>query len=190
MDYQSKNDNIICMYRFLTFLIIFFSFEANSQWNPKESSSSAVKTDVAATIDEFKSNPNLTIFFEQAQGYVVFPSIKKAGFGIGGSTGKGQVFEKGELVGDSSVTQISIGIQFGGQAFKEIIFFRDKEALNRFTRGNFEFGAQASAVALTTGVAVEAEYSNGVAIFTETIGGLMYEASVGGQKFTFQPQNK
>jgi lipid-binding SYLF domain-containing protein len=138
------------------------------------------------TLLEIESANSLILFNVLA----LFPSIKKAGFGIGGSTGKGQVFEKGELVGDSSVTQISIGIQFGGQAFKEIIFFRDKEALNRFTRGNFEFGAQASAVALTTGVAVEAEYSNGVAIFTETIGGLMYEASVGGQKFTFQPQNK
>ena len=95
------------------------------------------------------------------------------------------MFEKGNLIGSTEVTQLSIGLQFGAQAFKEIIFFKDVEALNRFTRGNFEFGAQASAVALTAGVAVEVEYSDGVAIFTEPNGGLMYEASIGGQKFSF-----
>ena len=173
------------MYKFLTLLIFFITFTAQAQWDPKATSDSEVNADVLGAVEVFKSNPGLKPFFEQAHGYAVFPSIKKAGFGIGGATGEGQVFEKGNLIGNTEVTQLSIGLQFGAQAFKEIIFFKDIEALNRFVRGNFEFGAQASAVALTAGVAVEVEYSDGVAIFTEPNGGLMYEASIGGQKFSF-----
>tara|TARA_B100000941_G_scaffold243013_1_gene186941 strand:+ start:937 stop:1470 length:534 start_codon:yes stop_codon:yes gene_type:complete len=173
------------MYKFLTLLIFSITFAAQAQWDPKAAADSEVNADVSGAVEVFKSNPGLKPFFEQAHGYAVFPSIKKAGFGIGGATGKGQVFEKGNLIGNTEVTQLSIGLQFGAQAFKEIIFFKDVEALNRFTRGNFEFGAQASAVALTAGVAVEVEYSDGVAIFTEPNGGLMYEASIGGQKFSF-----
>ena len=173
------------MYKYLTLLLLSITLTSQAQWNPNATSDTEVNADVSAAVEVFKSNPNLKPFFEQAHGYAVFPSIKKAGFGIGGATGKGQVFEKGNLIGNTKVTQLSLGLQLGGQAFKEIIFFKDIQALDRFTRGNFEFGAQASAVALTAGVAVEVEYSDGVAIFTETNGGLMYEASIGGQKFSF-----
>jgi len=173
------------MYKYFTLFLFTITFTSQAQWDPKATSDSEVNADVSAAVEVFKSNPGLKPFFEQAHGYAVFPSIKKAGFGIGGATGDGQVFEKGNLIGSTEVTQLSIGLQFGAQAFKEIIFFKDVEALNRFTRGNFEFGAQASAVALTAGVAVEVEYSDGVAIFTEPNGGLMYEASIGGQKFSF-----
>ena len=173
------------MYKYLTLLLFSVAFTSQAQWNPNATSDSEVNADVSAAVEVFKTNPNLKPFFEQAHGFAVFPSIKKAGFGIGGATGNGQVFEKGNLIGNTRVTQLSLGLQLGAQAFKEIIFFKDTQALNRFTRGNFEFGAQASAVALTAGVAVEVEYSDGVAIFTETNGGLMYEASIGGQKFSF-----
>ena len=173
------------MYKYLTLLLFSVAFASQAQWNPNATSDSEVNADVSAAVEVFKTNPNLKPFFEQAHGFAVFPSIKKAGFGIGGATGNGQVFEKGNLIGNTKVTQLSLGLQLGAQAFKEIIFFKDTQALNRFTRGNFEFGAQASAVALTAGVAVEVEYSDGVAIFTETNGGLMYEASIGGQKFSF-----
>lgn len=177
------------MYKFLTYILILSTFSLQAQWQPNASADTEVRSDVSEAIELFQANSQLNIYFEQAYAYAIFPSIKKAGIGIGGSRGKGQVFEKNQLIGDTVVTQVSIGFQLGAQAFREIIFFKDKQALDRFTRGNFEFGAQASAVALTAGVAVEVEYSDGVAIFTETNGGLMYEASIGGQKFSYKPIN-
>ena len=129
------------MYKYLTLLLLSITLTSQAQWNPNATSDTEVNADVSAAVEVFKSNPNLKPFFEQAHGYAVFPSIKKAGFGIGGATGKGQVFEKGNLIGNTKVTQLSLGLQFGGQAFKEIIFFKDIQALDRFTRGNFEFGA-------------------------------------------------
>jgi lipid-binding SYLF domain-containing protein len=107
--------------------------------------------------------------------------------GLGGAYGKGEVYEREALIGVSSLTQLTIGFQLGGQAYSEIIFFKDKEALDDFKGGNFELGAQASAVAATAGASADASYDNGVAIFTLAKGGLMYEASIGGQKFSFEP---
>tara|TARA_B100000287_G_C20348753_1_gene668872 strand:- start:122 stop:658 length:537 start_codon:yes stop_codon:yes gene_type:complete len=174
------------MYKIFTYLIIaILSLNVEAQWKPNSSSNNEIRADVAEAINLFESNSQLEVYFDQAYGYAIFPSIKKAGIGIGGSRGKGQVFEKGNLIGNTVVTQVSVGFQLGAQTFREVIFFKDEQALDRFTRGNFEFGAQASAVVLTEGVAVEVEYSDGVAIFTETNGGLMYEASIGGQKFNF-----
>ena len=143
--------------------------------------------EVFLTIEDFKAVSELNMYFNEAYGFAVFPSIKKAGFGIGGARGKGQVFANEQLIGDSTVTQINLGINLGVQSYQEIIFFRNEVDLDRFTSGNFELGAQASAVAINTGVAAEVEYSNGVAIFTKAIGGLMLEASIGGQKFSFSP---
>ena len=100
---------------------------------------------------------------------------------------KGEVYEQGVLIGTSSLTQLTIGWQLGGQAYSELVFFKDKAALDDFKRGNFELGAQASAVAATAGASADASYDNGVAIFTLAKGGLMYEASIGGQKFSFEP---
>jgi lipid-binding SYLF domain-containing protein len=97
------------------------------------------------------------------------------------------VYEKGKPIGDTSLTQITIGFQLGGQAYSEIIFFKDKKTLDDFKNGNFELGAQASAVAVTAGASADANYEKGVAVFTMAKGGLMYEASVGGQKFSYDP---
>ncbi len=164
--------------------------------------------DYSATIKIFKSSPAVAPFFKNAYGYAVFPTIGKGGVGIGGAHGKGQVYRGGKVTGYTSMTQLTIGLQLGGQAFSQIIFFQDKRAYDDFTSGNFEFGAQATAVAITAGATAQAgtggggasattgggtagkqesSYSNGMAIFTYVKGGLMYEASLGGQKFNFKP---
>jgi lipid-binding SYLF domain-containing protein len=159
-------------------------------WNPmskeKAKNQKVDDSDVAETIAAFKnSDPDMKVFFDKAYGYAVFPTIGKGGFGIGGAYGKGKVYKKGKLIGISSMVQLTIGFQLGGQAYREIIFFKDKKALEHFTGGNFEFGAQASAIAVTAGASADAAYSDGVAVFTLPKGGLMYEASIGGQKFSY-----
>ena len=131
---------------------------------------------VAEAIAKFKnSDPSRIDFFDKAYGYAVFPTVAKGGFGTGGAYGEGKVFKKEKLIGYLSVTQVTIGFKLGGQAYSEIIFFKDKKTLDDFKGGNFEFGAQASAVAATVGVSADAGYDNGVAIFIIAKGGLMYE---------------
>jgi len=143
--------------------------------------------DVAEVIQKFEEgDPGMQAWFREAYGYAVFPSVGKGGIGIGGSHGKGLVYEQRQLVGKTTLTEVTIGFQLGGQAFSEVIFFKDKTAFDDFTRENFEFGAQVSAVALTAGVSADLAYSGGVAVVTATKGGLMYEASVGGQKFSYE----
>lgn len=162
-------------------------------WNPFKTESAEQQKnvkdpDVAEAIANFRNkDASMKVFFDKAYGYAVFPTVGKGGIGIGGAYGKGEVYEKGRLVGTSSLTQLTIGFQFGGQAYSEIIFFKDKQALRDFQSGNFEFSAQASAVAVTAGASADTDYDNGVAIFTLAKGGLMYEASVGGQKFSYAP---
>ena len=164
--------------------------------------------DYSSTIKIFRDSPAVAKFFNSSYGYAVFPTIGKGGFVIGGSFGTGQVYQHGKVTGKSSVIEGSIGFQAGGEAFSEIIFFQDKRAYTEFTSGNFEFGATAQAVAIMvgvgaragttgvsagassdpeTGVQAAANYVKGMAIFTHAKGGLMYELSVGGQKFTFEP---
>lgn len=161
------------------------------------------------TIDVFKKSEVVQPFFKNAYGYAVFPTVGKAGIGIGGSYGKGQVYRGGKVTGEVSLIKGSIGWQLGGQAFSQMIFFEDKRAYDEFTSGEFEFDATASAVAITagaqakagtegatagvsagpaTGKQAKASYHKGMAVFVHTKGGLMYEASIGGQKFTFKPK--
>jgi lipid-binding SYLF domain-containing protein len=135
-----------------------------------------------------KADPSITKFFEKSSGWAVFPSVAKGAIGIGGAGGKGVLFEKGgRAVGTTSLAQVTIGLALGGQEFAEIIFFENDLALTNFKGGNFALAAQVSAVAAASGAAATAKYSQGVAVFTVAIGGLMYEASVGGQKFGFEP---
>ena len=174
----------------LWIILIFFLSSNASAWDPlnqKSGAESGASKKVSLTIEKFKTIPELEAFFTQANGYAVFPNIAKAGLGIGAAVGKGEVFQENKYIGKTSVKQISIGFQLGAQAFSEMMFFKDKRDTDRFTEGNFELGAQASAVLITQGVSVETAYSNGIAIFTLSKGGLMYEASVGGQKFSFDP---
>jgi lipid-binding SYLF domain-containing protein len=119
----------------------------------------------------------------KASGYAVFPGVGKGGIGIGGARGTGQVVSGGAPVAKATLTQVTVGLQLGGQKYIELILFEDKEALDRFLAGKFTFSAQATAVAVKSGAAANAKYAEGVKVMTMATGGLMYEASVGGQKF-------
>jgi lipid-binding SYLF domain-containing protein len=123
--------------------------------------------------------------FESAYGYVIFPNVGKGAVGVGGASGNGILYEKGAMIGKANMTQVTVGFQFGGQAYREVIFFENKETLARFKENKIEFSAEASAVAATIGASTSVKYANGVMIFTQQKGGLMYEASVGGQKFKY-----
>ena len=141
------------------------------------------------TIAAFKkADPSIDAFFKKAHGYAVFPEITKGAIGIGGAAGDGTVFERGTAIGSASMTQVTIGLQLGGQTYSEVIFFEDKAALDSFKSGSYEVAAGASAIALKEGASKTAGYDNGVAIFTMATGGLMFEASIGGQKFSFEPK--
>jgi lipid-binding SYLF domain-containing protein len=174
------------------------------------SSAAALADEFQDTKELFRNAGQSAAFFDKSYGYAVFPTIGKGGIGIGAAHGNGRVFRQGEWIGDTSVTQITVGFQLGGQAYSEIIFFEDERALDEFTRGNFELGADVSAVMITAAASAEAGttagtsagasggkrdavtsggFHRGVAVFTIVKGGAMYEASVGGQKFTFRPRS-
>ena len=162
--------------------------------------------DYQKTIEVFHRAGESGAFFNSAYGYAVFPTIGKGGIGIGGAYGKGRVYEKGAYIGDCSMKQATIGFQLGGQSYSQIVFLEDRRALKEFTSGSFEFGAEASAVAITAGAGAKAStggtsagasagrndakvvgaYHKGMATFTVAKGGLMYEASIGGQKFSYK----
>ncbi|MEO8746333.1 MAG: YSC84-related protein [Rhodanobacter sp.] len=156
----------------------------------------------------FRHSSQSSSFFSSAYGYALFPTIGKGGFVVGAAHGVGQVYVHGKHVGDTSMTQLSIGAQLGGQAYSQIMFFQNKAAFDTFKAGNFEFDAGASAVAITAaagatagtqGVSGNASgdkrdantaggYYKGVAVFTIVKGGAMYQATVAGQKFTYTPR--
>jgi lipid-binding SYLF domain-containing protein len=138
-----------------------------------------------AIIKANERDPALTMWFETAYAYAVFPRVGKGGFIVGGAHGDGLVIRGDTTVGRTSLTQVSVGAQLGGQVYAQYIMFKDQVAFEHFTRGNFEMGAQVSAVAVTLGASADASYDSGVAVFTLADGGLMFEASVGGQKFTY-----
>jgi lipid-binding SYLF domain-containing protein len=166
----------------------------------------ALADEYTDTVELFKNAGESADFFKNSYGYAVFPTVGKAGLGIGGAHGKGRVYAQGKYIGDTSMTQLSIGFQAGGQAFSQMIFFKDKRALDEFTSGNFEFEAGVGAVAITAAAGASArtsgtsagasggkkdattvgEYHKGMAVFTIAKGGLMYEATVAGQKFSYE----
>jgi lipid-binding SYLF domain-containing protein len=134
-----------------------------------------------------KADPALSRFFDNAVGYAVFPTVVKGAVGVGGARGSGIVFEKGKAVGKASLTQATLGAQLGGQTYSEVIFFETVPAFTDFTKGALALAAQVSAVAASADASKNVNYQDGVAVFTIGKGGLMAEASVGGQKFTFEP---
>ena len=156
-------------------------------WDPDEADEYHEKAQEAKA-EMLDKDSEMSRFFNEAAGYVIIPTVGKAGIGIGGARGKGLLYEDGEISAQVTLTQLSFGFQWGGQAYSEFIFFKDDTALEDFKRGNYELGAQASAVAVTAGASADAGYNSGVAIFTQAKGGLMYEASVGGQKFKVEPK--
>jgi len=190
------------MKRLALILFVMMSFTSSAV------SFAAEVEDYSKTINVFRESPAVAKFFKDSYGYAVFPTIGKAGFVVGGSYGKGQVYRNGKVTGKTSVVEGSIGFQYGGEAFSEIIFFKNKQAYDKFTTGSFEFDATAQAVAITagaqvqggttgasagasagpkTGVQAETQYVNNMAIFVHAKGGLMVEFSIGGQKFSFEP---
>ena len=168
-------------------VLIIFSTAAMAQvdaWNPK------AEEKAANTITTFKEkNEKMNAYFEESYGYVVFPSVGKGGIVVGGAHGRGVVYEQTQSIGAAKMTQVTVGFQWGGQAFSEIIFFKTKAALDSFKSSDFEFSGQVSAVAVTLGASADIAYENGVAVYTLTKGGLMYEASLGGQKFNYLPND-
>lgn len=176
-------------------VVAFFAFTMSSAWADS----------CTDTANLFKKAGQSAQFFKSAYGYAVFPTIGKGGVGIGGAYGKGCVYAKGKQVGDTSMTQLSIGFQLGGQGYSEIIFFQDERSFKEFTGGNFEFGADATAVAITLAAGASAKstgasagasatkheattagkYYKGMATFYIIKGGLMYEAAIAGQKFSY-----
>lgn len=171
----------------------------------------AVADDYSDTVALFKNAGESSAFFGNCYGYAVFPTIGKGGFVVGGAHGNGRVYEKGKYIGDTSMTQVSVGFQAGGQAYSQIIFFEDKRSLDEFTNGNFEFEAGVSAVAITAAAGgtagtsgasatasggkkdattVGSSYYKGMKVFTIVKGGAMYQATVAGQKFKYEPKKK
>lgn len=170
-------------------------------------SAPALADDYSSAIQMFRNAGESGKFFADSYGYAVFPAIGKAGMVLGAAYGLGRVYRKGKYVGDATMTQVTVGAQLGGQVYSEIIFFRNKAAFDKFTSGEFAFGAQAAAVAMTAGALANASttgasagasatqetaktaggYYRGTAVFTIAKGGLMYEASVGGERFSYRP---
>ncbi len=170
----------------------------------------AMADDYTETIDIFLRSDAVKPFFNEAYGYAVFPMVGKGGIIIGGAYGAGRVYRQGDISGTATMFKVNIGFQLGGQAFREIIFFQDKRAYDEFTSEGFEFDGSLSAVVITlgaqaqagtqgntagaslgpaTGAQAETTYTKGMAVFVHTIGGLMYEVSIGGQRFSFSPIN-
>ncbi len=171
-----------------------FSYAQKSAggWDPnkpaKPTKAEKEEQDYNDAIKAFKEKvKGIDQYFSDAYAYAIFPNVGKGGFILGGGYGNGRVFEEGNLIGTTELVQGSVGLQVGGEAFRELIFFKDKKALDTFKEGKLKFSGQASAVAVKSGASVDLAYNDGVAVFTLTKGGLMASASIGGQSFTFKP---
>ncbi|WP_428937197.1 hypothetical protein [Fontivita pretiosa] len=154
---------------------------------PTESKRESLVEEAQAALKQMKAaDPSLQEFLDKAHAYAIFPSVGKGGLIAGGAYGRGVVYQNGQFIGYADITQATVGAQIGGQAFRELVVFQNTESLERFKTGKLAFSANASAVALDKGVAKAARYTDGVAVFVQPLGGLMAEASIGGQQFTFQ----
>lgn len=170
----------------LTFTF-FFALIAMIGFAQSESKDKQIESDSKDAKAAFlEDDPSMQELFDSSYGYLILPNVGKGGFGIGGAAGNGVAFQGGSQVGYAKMTQVTIGFQAGGQVYSEVVFFEDEEAFDRFKANNIEMSAQVSAVAAASGASLNAKYIDGVAVFTRTKGGLMYEASVGGQQFKFR----
>lgn len=168
-------------------VLVLFVFSSNALLAFEPDTGNEMQLSVAkAILDAKNTDPGMERFFNDSAGYAVFPSVGKGGFGIGGAHGKGLVIVNNKAVGKTSLSQVTVGLQVGGQVYAQFIFFKDDIALGHFQRGNWETSAQLSAVAVTAGASADADYDKGVAVFTNMGGGLMAEASIGGQKFEYE----
>lgn len=176
-----KSKTLFLAISLILFAIVSFGQDDNDKDKDKDKDVAADARQAKA--DFLDTDPGISEFFNSAYGYAIFPGIGKGGLGVGGAGGKGIVYRGGGATGDCKMSQVTIGVQAGGQKYAEVIFFQNAEAYERFTGNKFEFAAQVSAIAMKSGVSADAEYRDGMLVFTQGIGGLMYEASVGGQKF-------
>lgn len=171
----------------LPFLLLGFLVAGTFSFAQGNSKDSKIVADAKeAKADFIKADGLMSNLFNNSYGYAIFPNVGKGGIGVGGAAGNGAVFQKGALIGMAKMTQVTVGFQWGGQAYREVIFFETKADLDRFKQNKIEFSGQASAVAATAGAAANVKYKDGVMIFSQIKGGLMYEASIGGQKFKFR----
>jgi len=177
------------MKRFLAAVMMTTVLAAGCSPTPKSTENRAVKeAEVKEAIALFKANdPGIQRFFDRSAGWAVIPKVFKGAFVVGGAYGNGIVYENGIATGYTSLSQATLGFSFGGEFFREIIFFRTTEDLNRFRQGKFTFSAQATAVAVKAGAAAKADYQDGMAVFVMSDVGLMVDASIGGQEFKYEP---
>jgi lipid-binding SYLF domain-containing protein len=151
---------------------------------------SLLHSEVDSTYQRMSSeDPGFAPLLDHASGYAIFPAVGKGAAGIGGSYGRGELYQDGHFAGYADITQATLGVQLGGQSFSEALVFENSDSVDRFKAGQVAFDANASAVALKSGAAATARYNHGVAAFVEPTGGLMFEAAIGGQSFSFQPDN-
>jgi len=170
----------------MAFFLILFLSNAYGEWNPRDREDEELA--VNDTISLLLSiDPSLQMYFDKAYAYAVLPTVGKGAFIGGVGFGRGWFFENGKAIGKVSITQLSVGAQIGGQAYREIIFFSDRDRAEDFKNGRFEMGGQISAIAVTEGVGKAGTYTDGVAVFILPTAGLMAEASVSGQRFDFVP---
>ena len=173
--------------KFILVMVMALSINTAPIFGQSEAKKNKIIADSKTAKEAFiKKDGLLKSVFATAYGYVIFPNVGKGGLGVGGAAGNGTVYEQNNIVGMAKLSQLTIGFQAGGQAYSEVIFFESKTELDGFKESKFEFSAQASAVAVTAGASANAKYTDGVMVFTMAKGGLMYEASVGGQKFKYE----
>jgi lipid-binding SYLF domain-containing protein len=168
----------------LTTVFLFTSLVISAQSPQKDDK--IIVDSKEAKLEFLEDDPDMQELFIASHAYIILPNVGKGGFGIGGASGNGVAYEGGEMIGFARMTQLTIGFQAGGQVYSEVVFFEDKKAFDRFRENRIEMSAQVSAVAAASGASLNAKYVDGVAVFTRTKGGLMYEASVGGQQFKFR----
>lgn len=181
---MERNNSILTKGFLLLSLTFYFNASANFLQTRKEKKIIADCVDAKTSF--ISTDGLMKNLFNNAYSYVLFPNIGKGGFGIGAATGNGAVYRKGVLIGLAKMYQLTIGFQAGGQSYREVIFFENERVLNEFTDNKFEFSAQASAIIAAEGAAANVKYQDGIMIFTQPKAGFMYEASIGGQKFTYK----
>ena len=185
-------NNLVLAVLFVTFasLALFgcTSAASSAERDPDSAAGKSLSYEVDATVAKFKTSyPDISRFFDSAPAFAVFPSVGKGAIGVGGAHGDGQFYEGGNLAGITTLSQVTIGFQLGGQAYAEIIFFENEASIAQFKEGKVAFSGQVSAVAGEAGASSDADYQEGVRVYTMAKGGLMYEASVGGQNFEYAP---
>ncbi|MFA5293020.1 MAG: hypothetical protein WC496_08310 [Phycisphaerae bacterium] len=172
----------------ISFLVVLMS--GGCSVTPKEPEGKVVlssESDEAVALMKAK-DPSIQSFFDKSYGYAVLPKIFKGAFIAGGAGGRGEVYEQGQMVGYCTMSQATLGFSFGGEFYREIIFFREEADLDKFRAGEFTFAAQVTGVVLKAGAAAKADYKDGMAVFIAMDAGAMVDASLGGQKFSYEPK--